>query len=370
MLSGGGTDDQCLKLSAGLRQLGCDVYVVGPAAAELSPKVWAQRLPLHVMRPGKVSMVGTLSRFISRLRPDIVHVHHGRDYWPTVAACRLSGQPVKLVISRHLAKSPSSWLSRHFLLSQCANLIAVSEFVAHVLREGVDEPDSAVRERRSRPPIKGDHRRIRVIPCGIDTSRFRPFDATALRKSWGLEPEHWVFAVAGAYDFPVGKGQMEFLEAAALIHEQHPQFRFLVIGRGNMQQALQARIQSLGLTKKAWLTPYCQDMPAALNAIDCLVHPARGTEAFGLVLIEAFACGKPVIATRLDGIPEAFAFGNRGQLINRLTPEALAGAMSTVAAQGPLPLTESERAALVEKFSLETLARRHLELYRGIIATS
>jgi len=73
-----------------------------------------------------------------------------------------------------------------------------------------------------------------------------------------------------------------------------------------MAETLRADIARLGLAGKARLTPYCDNMPAAMNAIDCLVHPQIGTEAFGLVLCEAFACGRPVIASALDGIPEAF----------------------------------------------------------------
>ncbi len=73
-----------------------------------------------------------------------------------------------------------------------------------------------------------------------------------------------------------------------------------------------------------------------MNAIDCLVHPQIGTEAFGLVVLEAFACGKPVIASALDGIPEAFAVANFGQLVKPESVEELAGAMLTWA-QRPKP---------------------------------
>src|SRR5205807_6335119 len=106
---------------------------------------------------------------------------------------------------------PRSWISRQFLLGQCNSLIAVSHFVARVLRERVFEPDSPEPERRSRPPMRGDLSKIHVSHGGIDTSRFRPFDATAQRQQWGLAPEHFAFAVVGGYDRPRGKGQREFL---------------------------------------------------------------------------------------------------------------------------------------------------------------
>ena len=367
LLSGGGTDDQCLKLSAGLKELGCRVVIAGPAKAELSPRLFSQRLPLHVLPRQKFGFVRGLHRLIKIIRPQIVHAHHGRDYWPTVLACRLSGVPCQLVLSRHLAKSPSSWLSKNFLLGQCNAMVAVSDFVAKVLISGVIETDSPVIERRSRPPMRGDHRKIRVIHGGIDLENFRPFDASALRAEWGLQPHHFAFAVVGAYDLPVGKGQMEFLEAAARIHQLLPQARFLIIGRGTMREALLEKIQALGLQEKAFLIPYCHQMPSAMNAIDCLVHPAQGTEAFGLVLIEAFACGKPVIATRLDGVPEAFNLVAHGQLVDSLAPSALAEAMIAVAAQKPVPANEPDHRSLLQKFSLQSMAQQYLTLYRELL---
>jgi glycosyltransferase involved in cell wall biosynthesis len=130
-----------------------------------------------------------------------------------------------------------------------------------------------------------------------------------------LGPEHFGFAVAGGYDLPRGKGQREFLMAAARVHERIPRARFLIIGRGSLAEVLRADIARLGLAGKAWLTPYAADMAAVMNAIDCLVHPQIGTEALGLVICEAHACGKPVIASALDGIPEAFGAGNYGRLV-------------------------------------------------------
>ena len=66
------------------------------------------------------------------------------------------------------------------------------------------------------------------------------------------------FAVVGGYDLPRGKGQREFLAAAARIHQKIPQARFLIIGRGSMAEMLRADIARLGLTGKAWLTPYAR----------------------------------------------------------------------------------------------------------------
>ena len=284
-------------------------------------------------------------------------------------ATRLSGRRPLLVLTRHLAKSPSSWASRRFLLNQCDGLIAVSDFVAKVLREGVYEPDAVEAERRSRPPLQGDLSKIHVIHPGIDTDRFQPADSAAMRTAWGIAPEQFVFAVVGGYDFPRGKGQREFLRAAAKIQSQIPHARFLIIGRGGLKETLEHDIGELGLQGKAWLTPYCQDMPAAMNALDCLVHPQVGTEAFGAVVLEAFACGKPVIASALDGITEAFAAGQHGRLVRPENVDELAAALVIQARRSPFGM-ENRRALhhrVASQFSLEQLSRKVLDYYLDLV---
>jgi glycosyltransferase involved in cell wall biosynthesis len=283
-------------------------------------------------------------------------------------AARLAGTRPKLVLTRHLAKSPSSWASRRFLLGQCDALIAVSEFVAKVLRQGVYEPDSPEAERRVRPPLRGDHGKIHVIYGGIDTARFKPGDAEEKRRELGLAPGEFAFAVVGGYDLPRGKGQREFLAAAARIHRGVPEARFLIIGRGNMEEILKADMDRLGLKGKAWLTGQKAEMPRILNAIDCLIHPQIGTEALGLVVCEAHACGKPVIASALDGIPEAFGAGDYGRLVQPENIAELAGAMQAQA--GRPGLGPAEAAALHQRvarvFSLERAAEEVLRLYRNL----
>jgi glycosyltransferase involved in cell wall biosynthesis len=370
LLTGGGTDDQCVKLAAGLHRLGQEVWLAGPSGRELEPVVKKSGVPFVDTGPrsGKLQFILRAARWIRNQRIQVVHGHHGRDIWPAIFAVRLAGTRPCLVLSRHLAKSPASWASRRFLLGQCDALIAVSEFVAKVLRAGVYEPDSPEAERRVRPPLQGDHDKIHVIYGGIDTAKFVPADAAETRRELGLQPNDYAFAVAGGFDLPRGKGQREFLAAAARMCSNAPQARFLIVGRGNMEDILKADIQRSGLTGKAWLTGQQRDMPRVMNAMDCLVHPQIGTEALGLVVCEAHACGKPVIASALDGIPEAFAPCGCGKLVPAEDIEALAGAMACQSkAAAPSPAQALAMHAKIEHaFSLERQARDVLELYRRL----
>jgi glycosyltransferase involved in cell wall biosynthesis len=263
-------------------------------------------------------------------------------------------------------------LSRNFLLSQCDAFVAVSNFVAKVLREGDADPTSDNPERHYRGPMRGDLSKIRVVYGGFDMDRFRPGEAQDQRLAWGLKLADYAFAVVGGYDLPRGKGQPEFLKAAALVHATVPQARFLIVGRGNMREVLENDIKQLGLKVVAWLTPYCDDMPAAMNALDCMVLPQVGTEAIPGVVCEAHACGKPVIASDLDGIPEAFAPAGYGQLVKRGSVEELAEAMIAWASKPSLTVDERwklhERVA--ERFSLDRAARDLAALYESVLNTS
>jgi len=371
LLTGGGTDDQCVKLAAQLHRLGQKVVLAGPSDRLFSPIIEELGAPFFDTGPkaSRWQFILRAARLIRREKIQIVHGHHGRDIWPAILAARFSGTRPKIVLTRHMAKSPSSYASRRFLLGQCDALIAVSEFVAKILREGAFEPQSPEAERRVRLPLRGDHGKIRVIPGGIDTAKFRPMDAAAKRRELGLRPGEYAFAVVGGYDFPRGKGQREFLAAAALMHEKVPQARFLIIGRGTMAEVLEADIARLGLSGKARLTGHATDMPAVMNAIDCLVHPQIGTEALGLVVCEAHACGAPVIASALDGIPEAFAAGNYGRLVPPEDVGALAEAMAAQAVEPGLTLAlaaEMHR-RVEEKFSLEEMGAKVLRLYGDLL---
>jgi glycosyltransferase involved in cell wall biosynthesis len=372
MLTGGGTDDRSVRIAHALSKLGHKIWLAGPARREFSEIAQILEIPFYAVPVGplKLPLILNTARFIRSQKIQIIHARHGRDYWPAIFAARLSGVRPKIVLSRHLAKSPGSWASRKYLLGQCDAFVAVSHFVAKVLREGDSDPKSDNPERHYRPPMLGDHSKIHVVYGGFDMERFKPSDATDQRKEWGLEDSHYAFGVVGGYALPRGKGQPEFLRAAAIIRERVPEARFLIIGRGNMKEMLEAQIEQLGLREVARLTLYCNDMAAGMNALDCLVLPQVGTEAIPGVVCEAHACGKPVIASNLDGIPEAFTVAGYGQLVKRGSIEELAEAMASSAQKPRLNMDERRKLhrLVAERFSLERAASDLAQLYKELTA--
>ena len=368
-LRGGGTDSQSLALAHGLAGQGWEVETAGPESAPLSGEAPALR-PLPKFRPLQVF---ALAGILRRSRARILHAHHGNDYWTALLATRLVQPRPRLVFSRHLAKSPRSPLSRQHLFAEADAVIAVSRFVAQVLTEGHRDPASPVAERHHRPPCVLDPRRLQVIHTGIDTQKFRPRERAftdSARRALGLAPGETVFGVIGGFDLPVGKGQRVFLRAAREVVRRLPKSRFLLAGTGTLQETLEEDIRHHGLEGRARLIGHQADAVALHHALDILIHPQIATEAFPSVVLEAHACGRPVIASRLDGIPEAWAIGGLGHLV----PPGDAGELAATMlghAEHATP-TEPERLAahgrVETEASLPVQAKKVGDLYRRLMA--
>jgi glycosyltransferase involved in cell wall biosynthesis len=314
VFNGGGTDNQSLELARGLQDLGHRVWLAVPP--ERHCEAAARRLDLrlaYVKPKGKVRQLRDLARLVRQNGIDLIHGHHGRDYWLAVIAALFRPRRVRVVLSRHLATLPSA-ASRALLLHGCDALVAVSQAVEEILRSG----------------MKGSPAKIHRIYGGVDTASFASVAREAVeafRGRMGWQPDQVVSGVVGSFSLPRGKGQLEFLEAAAGMKKEFPWARFALIGRGNMETLLRSRIQELSLSEIVRIIPFTDEIPVVMNALDILVHPAVGTEALGLVLWEAMACGKPILASRLGGIPEAFREGEHGLLVPPANVPALAEAM-------------------------------------------
>lgn len=372
MLHGGGTDDQCVKLVAELRKNGVDARVIGPGGRNFESVIRQNNIP-HIVAPAnKLSFILAVAKELRHGNYDILHAHHGRDYWLAYLGKLLSFRSLKVVFTRHMAKSPSSLPSRLAILRVCDSMIAVSQFTAEVMQHGHHDEKSPEAERHHRPRVFGDYSKITVIHPGIDLNRFTPEGAAKVPGDYSFTPDNYLFAVVGGYDHPRGKGQREFLKAAARITKDVPHARFLIIGKGSLKTVLEEDIRQLGLEKVAFLTPYATDMPTVMRGINCLVHPSIGTEAYGLVLLEAFACGRPVIASNLDGIPEAFNVVGKGKLVPPEDIDALAAAMKEMAMRSTAVFSLEERwqmhSLVAANASLDNLATQTAAHYRQMLA--
>ncbi|MEK6807230.1 MAG: glycosyltransferase family 4 protein [Pseudomonadota bacterium] len=351
---GGGVDSATFDLCVGLAQAGDEVWVAGGVGRPLTEK--SRGIPgittLDIPYRDPYASVWRLAKLIREHDIQIVHAHQGEDYWAAILAALLSGRFPRVVISRHLMTRPSA-MSRTLLL-RFAHVAAVSKAVWVVLDAN----------------LLGSRKKLHQAYPGIDTERFRPSRSEALRAQLGWGVDTIGFGLVGRFVSVGTKGNLDFVDAAAIVHAEIPQARFVLVGEMNLGKSQIAEvIRVRGLSEVIKVLPFSNEVLPVLNALDVLVHPPAGNEALGLVLVEALACEKPVIATRLDGIPETFIDGEHGLLVPPKNPEALATAMKKLALDAALRTRfgKAGRSHAVKNFDRRAYAERMRALYAGIL---
>jgi glycosyltransferase involved in cell wall biosynthesis len=151
--------------------------------------------------------------------------------------------------------------------------------------------------------------------------------------------------------------------------ELPPEAVLVVLGEGPQRAELEALARQLGVTERVRFPGRVGDVAALLRQAEVLVHPARW-EGFGLALLEAMLCEKPVVASRVSSIPELVLDGETGILVPPDDPSALATALGILledrahAAQ----MGEAGLRRAHERFSVARMAERTVAVYRGVLA--
>jgi len=138
--------------------------------------------------------------------------------------------------------------------------------------------------------------------------------------------------------------------------------KLVIVGRGPLERELRSKANQLGLGSDCIWAGFRTDIPLVLAALDVFVLTSAW-EGLGLVLLEAIAAGKPIVATRVDAIPEIVAEGETGLLCAPGDIAGIADAMETFCEPGLRGRFGSAGRARLEQFSLQRVALQTLELY-------
>jgi len=173
---------------------------------------------------------------------------------------------------------------------------------------------------------------VQVVPLGADHLFFRPgIDTGDVRARYGITQGRWLLSVARLTRH---KGIDTALQALALLGRDYPELRYAVVGTGEEQEALEAEARALGIADRArFLTSVPdRDLPALYNCAEIYLGVSRlmeqRVEGFGISLVEASACGLPVVAGRSGGIPEAVRDKETGLLVDAERPESVRDALA------------------------------------------
>jgi glycosyltransferase involved in cell wall biosynthesis len=217
-----------------------------------------------------------------------------------------------------------------------------------------------------------DPDKIHLIHNGVNIHEFKPADAGKeeepsslhLKKSLGIPKTSPVIGMIA--NFFRHKGHQEFIIAAAEVHRQYPQVRFLCMGEDwGIRRQLEHLCQDLGIHRYfTFLEGMHTNMPEFFRLLNILIS-ASYEEGFSNVILEAMASGKPVIATSVGGTPEAVLHNITGLLIPPKDPVALAHGMMMLLNNPELAtrLGYSGRKRVEEYFSMEKMLDKLQTMY-------
>ncbi len=196
--------------------------------------------------------------------------------------------------------------------------------------------DGAIAVARGQVPFlvddKGfDPERIRVIYNGIDLEDWTPAERDeALCAELGIPLEAPVVGILAM--LRPEKDHGTFLEAARLVLEEVPECRFLIVGEGVERAALEKRTADLGLSERVLFTGRRTDVPRLLSVFDVSVLSSVTVETFPMSFLEAMAMARPLVTTRVGGVPEMIEEGENGFVVDLRDPAGLARALVRVVA--------------------------------------
>lgn len=362
--SGGGVERGTVEIAEAIADAGGRALVVSVGGAQVHEIARAGgehiELPLHSKNPVVIyKNILRLAALIERENVDLIHVRSRAPAWSALYAAKRTKRP--LVTTFHGTYNARSCIKRAYnsVMTKGERVIAISAFIAEHVHRFYGVPSS----------------RLRIIHRGVDLYRFNPAKVSAervvqLANEWRLTEGYPVIMLPGR--LTRWKGQTVFIEAVAKLERRD--IRCLIVGgdqgRQDYRRELEAMVEKQNLGEIVRIVDHCADMPAAYMLSDAVVSASTDPEAFGRVMIEAQALGRPVIASDHGGARETVLPDKTGWLVPPGDVDALSAALSKVlaldgAARGRL--SDAAITNVAEHFSKQKMCAKTLEVYNEVL---
>lgn len=290
----------------------------------------------------------TTCAFVQSGGVDVLHAHMPNAHLLAALAGRLTGKPVLATI--HGRQLTMLDLEVHRTTGSRLNVVCRQTYY-QALGLGVDAD------------------RLSFIPNGVDTAVYRPAPrlVPVLRPALGIRNEDVVVGFVGRLS--AEKGPDLFVRMAAIAHVKAPDAHFVLIGEGPMRGELESMIADAKLGARVHLAGLREDLPSVYNELDVLASTSR-SEAMPLALMEAMACGLPVVGLRAGGVPDLIEQGVTGFLVGLLDHESAARCVLDLIAAPALRarMAEAARARTLRRFDLDDNVEQVAQLLARLAA--
>jgi asparagine synthase (glutamine-hydrolysing) len=336
-----------------------------------------------LVRMPEVHAVVALPRVIQRqpepapdkVRFDFEAARGKHSYVLRAIRLAFSARRLDLLICGHLNLLPLAWLVSR--AQRCSLLLIVhgieawephrNPFVRALLaRTDIIAAVSRYTVERMKAWSGVSERPFRILPNCVDLERFAPRPRNAaLSRRYGLGGRRVLLTVGRLAGHERYKGFDEVLEVLPRLAQELPEVVYVIVGDGDDRGRLQAKAHALGVAERVVFTGFVSEEEKVdlYNLADVYVMPSRG-EGFGIVYLEAMACGAPTIGSRLDGSRDALRDGKLGQLVDPRDPQELLQAIRNALG------TPRGRPAGLEFFSDRAYRDRVADLVRDVLRAS
>jgi glycosyltransferase involved in cell wall biosynthesis len=214
-----------------------------------------------------------------------------------------------------------------------------------------------------------EHSKVRIVPNGVDIEKFKPMDTKAARHKFGLDNDPCVLFVGSLIP---RKGVPFLIEAAKKVVKDQADTKFLIVGDGPQRNQLSDSLKTVNLSRNfKFLGNLKEDeLTAVYNCADVFVLPSI-QEGQGIVLLEAQASGKPVVAFDVGGVNEAVRNQETGLLVEVGNEDALADALLKLLTDKELSekMGSNGRRFVIENYTWDICAQKMLTVYHEALNT-
>ena len=349
-LNVGGVETGVLDLAKYLVKLGHKVVVIsngGQLVKELeSEGAVHYQLPAHKKSIFTIiKMVSKIAQIIKKENIDIVHARSRAPAWSALWASRSRN---KIFIT-----TCHGYYGLHFfsyVMGWGKRVIVLSNAIARHMIDDFGVP----------------YERIRLIPRGVDLEKFKYISPETKRK------QEFNVGIIGRIT-PI-KGHLYFIKAMAKVAREVGNLKIWIVGdapasRQAYKEQIQVLVKRLGLWQYTEFLGTQKDIPAILANLDCLVLATTTQEAFGRVIIEAQACGVPVVATGVGGVVDIIEDGINGLLVPPSEPTSMSEAVVRIFKDKQLAkdLASKAHRKVKEKYNIELMVKKTFEVYEDAL---